>query len=110
MSDAAPDNEAVLYRFNKLIQELLRGSINRNCFRPWEIELLLDIDNCNLRESGRRETLRRYQRAVQGQIENGATRPQKLSEYLQGRRSARRSHSAQSDLPQLAGGNPNPAI
>ena len=52
--------------FNRLIQELLRGNMNRNTFRPWEIELLLDIEACSLRESSKREILRRYQRAVHG--------------------------------------------
>ena len=86
MLETATDNEAVLYRFNRLVQELLRGVIKRNCFRPWEIELLLDIEACNLRGSNRRETLRRYQRAVQRKLENGDLRPMKLSEYLANRR------------------------
>ena len=77
-----PDSETVLALFNKLIGELLRGSMNRNTFRPWEIELLLDIESCNLRESSKRETLRRYQKAVQRQMEKGSPLPLKLSEYL----------------------------
>ena len=82
MHDSLPDSDAVLAQFNRLIQELLRGSMNRNTFRPWEVELLLDIEACNLRDSSRRETLRRYQRAVQRHMENGARLPLKLSEYL----------------------------
>jgi hypothetical protein len=82
MHDSLPDSDAVLAQFNRLIQELLRGSMNRNTFRPWEVELLLDIEACNLRDSSRRETLRRYQRAVQRQMEKGARLPLKLSEYL----------------------------
>jgi hypothetical protein len=77
------DHEAILAQFNRLMQELMRGSIARNSFRPWEIELLLDIDSCDLRDTSRRELLRRYQRIVQKQLEKGATRPMKLSEYLQ---------------------------
>jgi hypothetical protein len=76
------DSDAVLARFNKLIQELLRGSINRNTFRHWEIDLLLDIENCDLKDANKKETLRRYQRSVQRQMEKGAERPMKLSEYL----------------------------
>jgi hypothetical protein len=82
MHDSLPDSDAVLAQFNRLIQELLRGSMNRNTFRPWEVELLLDIEACNLRDSSRRETLRRYQRAVQRHMEKGARLPLKLSEYL----------------------------
>jgi hypothetical protein len=82
MYESLPDSEAVLAQFNRLIQELLRGNMSRNTFRPWEVELLLDIEACNLKESGKRETLRRYQKAVQRQMEKGARLPLKLSEYL----------------------------
>src|SRR2546422_11436454 len=83
MHDSLPDSDAVLAQFNRLIQELLRGNMHRNTFRPWEVELLLDIEHCNLRDASRRETLRRYQRAVQRHMEKGARLPLKLSEYLE---------------------------
>jgi hypothetical protein len=82
MYEALPDSDAVLAQFNRLIQELLRGNMHRNTFRPWEIELLLDIENCNLRETNKRETIKRYQKAVQRHMEKGARLPMKLSEYL----------------------------
>ena len=82
MHDSLPDSDAVLAQFNRLIQELLRGNMHRNTCRPWEIELLLDIESCNLRESSKRETLRRYQKAVQRHMDKGARLPLKLSEYL----------------------------
>jgi hypothetical protein len=82
MIEEAPSTEEILGQFNRLIRELLRGQINRNTFRPWEVELLLDIEDCGLRESSKEATLRRYQRAVQRQMERGATAPVKLSEYL----------------------------
>jgi len=85
--EEAPSPEEILGQFNRLIRELLRGQINRNTFRPWEVALLLDIEDCRLRESSKDSTLRRYQRAVQRQMERGATAPVKLSEYL-GRKSA----------------------
>src|SRR5271169_381964 len=84
MHDSLPDSDAVLAQFNRLIQELLRGNMHRNTFRPWEIELLLDIESCNLREASKRETLKRYQKAVQRHMEKGARLPLKLSEYLEG--------------------------
>ena len=84
---APPTNtEDLLNQFNRLIRELLRGQINRNTFRPWEVELLLDVENCSLRDSSRESTLRRYQKAVQRQIERGAREPMKLSDFL-GRKS-----------------------
>lgn len=89
MIDAVQDSEVMLAQFNRLVQELLRGTLNRNCFRPWEIELLLDIESCNLRESSKRDTLRRYQRAVQRQVDKGSTSLMKLSEFLDSQRSRR---------------------
>jgi hypothetical protein len=89
MVDTVHDSDAVLARFNKLVQELLRGAITRNTFRPWEVDILLDIEGCNLREGGRREILRRYQKAVQRSMEKGAPEPLKLSEYLQLQKSRR---------------------
>ncbi len=80
------DAETLLNQFNRLVQELLRGSMTRNTFRPWEIEILLDIETCQLKDGQKRETMRRYQRAVQRQMEKGATAPMKLSEYLEGNR------------------------
>lgn len=82
MDDSFPDSEVILAQFNRLIQELLRGNMNRNTFRPWEIEILLDIESCSLRESSKRDTLKRYQKAVQRHMEKGARLPLKLSEYL----------------------------
>jgi hypothetical protein len=82
MVDPTLDSEAVLHRFNRLMQELLEGSFRRNAFRPWEVELLLDIEACDLGGANRREILRRYQKAVQRHMERGGTAPLKLSEYL----------------------------
>jgi len=82
MSEEEVSPEETLAQFNRLIRELVRGQINRNTFRPWEVELLLDVESCNLRESSRDSTLRRYQKAVQRQLERGATKPMRLSEFL----------------------------
>lgn len=82
------DSEARLNRFNRLMQELIRGAMNRNTFQPWEIDILLDIEACQIREPVKRETLRRYQKAVQRSMEKGAPMPLRLSEYLNGKKSA----------------------
>lgn len=103
MLDSLPDSDAVLAQFNRLIQELLRGNMHRNTFRPWEVELLLDIEACNLRESAKRETLKRYQKAVQRQMEKGARLPMRLSEYLESvkaKRAAQVQTQAAPPLPQ----------
>jgi hypothetical protein len=103
MYESQPDSDAVLAQFNRLVQELLRGNMRRNTFRPWEVELLLDIEGCNLRESAKRETLKRYQKAVQRQMEKGAPLPLKLSEYLENvksKKAAQAQAQATSSLPQ----------
>ena len=102
MLDSRPDSEAILHRYNRLMRELLQGVIKRNCFRPWEIELLLDIEACDLRGANRRETLRRYQRAVQRQMENGGDCPMKLSQYLANLRSRRKKKTVASESGQIA--------
>ncbi len=89
MIDTLPDSETVLAQFNRLIQELLRGNMNRNTFRQWEIDLLLDIESCEMKDANKREMLRRYQKAVQRHMDRGARLPLKLSEYLEAQRSRR---------------------
>ena len=80
------DADSLRHQFNRLIQDILRGSLVRNTFRPWEIELLLDFETCEIKDGQKRETMRRYQRAVQRQMEKGAKVPMKLSEYLESNR------------------------
>lgn len=83
------DTDTLLAQFNKLIADVLKGSLNRNTFRPWEIGILLDIESCELKDGQRREILKRYQRAVQRSMEKGAPQPMKLSEYLEAVRAKR---------------------
>ena len=77
---AEPDE--VLFRFNRLIRGSLSGRFARTTFQPWEIELLLDIEGCHITKRAWEGVLRRYLRAIQRQIEKGATAPMKLSEFL----------------------------
>lgn len=93
MIDTVQDSEIVLARFNRLIQELLRGTMNRNTFRPFEIDILLDIESCNLKDAGKKEIMRRYQRAVQRSMERGANSPMKLSEYLATLKNGKNGHT-----------------
>ena len=78
----APELEARLLQFNRLMQDLLRGKIQRNTFQSWEVEILLDIESCELRDASRREVLRRYQKAANRYFERGGRTLLKLSEYL----------------------------
>jgi hypothetical protein len=83
------DSDAVLAQFNRLIKELLSGNFSRNTFRPWEIDILLNIEGCDLGTASKAVVLRRYQSAVQRQMEKGARLPLKLSEYLESLRTKR---------------------
>lgn len=82
-ADEILDQEIMLGRFNRLINELAKGATARNSFQPWEIDLLLDIETCELERRRRLETLRQYQRAVERQMQTGAGPPMKLSEFLE---------------------------
>jgi len=83
--------ERQLNRFRRLIGELLRGEMHRNSFEPWEIELLLDFDTCQLPTRRRLEILRQYQKAVERQMETGPGPPMKLSHFLVMREQRRNS-------------------
>jgi hypothetical protein len=74
--------ELMLNRFRRLVRELQRGTITRTDFQPWEVEILLDIESCQLERGRREETLRRYQQAVERQLETSPGPPMKLSEFL----------------------------
>jgi hypothetical protein len=75
--------ELMLNRFNRLMTEILRGAIVRTTFQPWEVELLLDMQTCQVEPRRRQELLRQYQRAVERQLEMGTGPPMKLSQFLQ---------------------------
>jgi hypothetical protein len=77
------DSEMMLNRFNQLMEDLLRGKARRNCFAPWEVELLLDIESCEVPAPRKRILLKRYQEAASRRIDSGEP-PLKLSEYLRG--------------------------
>jgi hypothetical protein len=54
----------------------------RNSFQPWEIDILLDLEACELESRRRLEILRQYERAVERQLESGPGPPMKLSSFL----------------------------
>jgi hypothetical protein len=82
MRENFTNSEAVCVRFNRLMQSLLQGKLDRNSFDRWEVELLVDIESCVMRPSEKRRTLMRYQKAVTRQLESGALQPFRLAEYL----------------------------
>jgi len=94
MEDPA-DLELMINRFNRLVKELLAGEVRRTCFAPWEVDLLVDLQECRLPRSRRAEALRRYQRAVERQLERGQIPPIRLSQFI-GQRARKALLAAQS--------------
>jgi len=103
----APDDlialEIMLNRFNRLMGEVMRGTIVRNCFHAWEVEILLDLETCLLDRRRRTDILRQYQRAVERQMQAGPGPPMKLSEFL-GIRARRREAAGLQDQAALMPG------
>ena len=82
--------ELMLHRFKRLLADIIRGGLTRNTFQAWEVEILLDLEACDLESRRRTEILRQYERAVERQLETGPGPPMKLSEFLV-RRAQRRN-------------------
>ena len=90
MADVDPERaERVLCRFRRLMQELERGTIARNTFEGWEVDLLIDILNTELTGTKRWALLKQYRKTAEKQIEEGRAPPLKFSEYLELRAKAR---------------------
>jgi hypothetical protein len=87
------DLELMLHRFTRLINEVMSGECERNSFLPWELAILLDMEDCQLERRRRLEILRQYRRAVEHQMEFGPGPPMKLSQFLEIR--AQRAASTQ---------------
>ncbi|HUE04173.1 MAG TPA: hypothetical protein VMR62_31780 [Bryobacteraceae bacterium] len=79
------DLELIANRFYRLVKELLQGEVRRTSFQRWEVDLLLDLQACRLTRSRRDEALRRYQRAVQKQLDRREFPPVRFADFL-GRR------------------------
>ena len=77
------DVELTLNRFRRLIGEVTRGALARNSFQPWEVEILMDLENCKLERRRRMDILRQYQKAVERQMFEAPGTPMKLSEFLE---------------------------
>ncbi len=77
------DAGGVLAVFDRLIDDLLAGTMGRSRFEKWEIDILLDALTCDLSGFKRAQAiLTRYREAVHQQLANGAKTPMKLSGFL----------------------------
>lgn len=92
----------MLNRFKRLMTDLQRGTMSRNDFHPWEVEILLDAADCQLDRRRRLDILRQYERAVEKQMERGPGPPMKLSEFLaiRARRNSERTIQGPHAAPQ----------
>lgn len=89
---------ATLAQFNVLMEELLRGGLARSTYRPWEIGILLDLEECRLRGGAKMRALREYQGAVQAELEAGAAEPSRFADFLERRKgTAARKPAASED-------------
>ena len=81
-ADDLVELELMLNRFKRLMGEVVRGVIARNSFQPWEMEILMDMESCQLDRRRRLDILRQYQRAVERQMVTGPGPPMTLSQFL----------------------------
>jgi hypothetical protein len=77
------DSDDLLPRFNRLMQDVIKGDWRRNSFAPWELALILDIQACADEIASRRDLLPRYQKAVQRQLSRRREMPMTLSSYVE---------------------------
>ncbi len=64
--------------------------MRRHTFTQWELELLLDLQNCKIRKAARAEMLRRYLKSVQQHLSEDGSSILRLSTFLE-REAQRRS-------------------
>jgi hypothetical protein len=81
--------------FTQLIQELVAGTVRRNLFTRWELDLLLDLQLSRLRKASRADALRRYLRTVQQAQANGAAEPPRFPTFPE--QTARRKAAASAE-------------
>jgi len=92
-TDRVPD-PILITQFNALIQEVISGQFQRCVFAPWEVELLLDIESCCVRQSSRNGLLRRYQHAACQRALRGTQPLLRFSDFLFEQRRRRSNRKA----------------
>lgn len=81
-TDDITDRELMLNRFRKLLSEVIHGVSSRHSFQPWEMDILLDLETCDVFPRHRVKVLRQYEKAVERQLNEGSGPPMKLSDFL----------------------------
>jgi hypothetical protein len=70
--------------FERFMREVASGSLKRNAFAAWEVDLLLDLQQVRMERGRSEQLMRRYRQAARKYLERGADVPLKLSEYIAG--------------------------
>jgi hypothetical protein len=99
-----PQPDQIESQFRRLIEELIAGNMHRARFRPWEIEILLDIENCRLIGHSRRKILSEYQDAVLAQLATGSPALMQLSTFLALRNAESKNERKPRKAPAAEGG------
>jgi hypothetical protein len=69
MVQVMPDDERIvvelmLNRFRRLMADVRRGTLTRNDFQAWKVEILVDATGCQLKPRRWLDVLRQYQKAL----------------------------------------------
>ena len=81
-------SSTTLAQFSVLMDELLRTGMRRANFQSWEIDILLDIESCQIPAAAKRKALWEYQNAVEAELETGVSVPMRFSGFLKRRETA----------------------
>jgi len=74
--------EIRLVHLDNLLADMAAGQFHRTTYQPWEIEVLLDIQACNVSEPDRKALLQRYQKAAHRWFDRGGRTLLLLSDYM----------------------------
>lgn len=77
----AVELERRLANLDTLLSDLIAGRFHRTTFQPWEVEVLLDIEACNIGDANKKQLLKRYQKAAHRWFERGGRTLLLLSDY-----------------------------
>jgi hypothetical protein len=73
--------ERRLANLDTLLADLTSGRFHRTTFQPWEVEVLLDIQACNVGDANKKKLLKRYQKAAHRWFDRGGRTLLMLSDY-----------------------------
>jgi hypothetical protein len=81
-----PTHPATAHKFCQLIDTFIRNDLRGRVFPAWEIQVLLDVANCQREGRVSMRALSQYRLATKKGLEEFGGPPMLLSEYLASRR------------------------